>query len=431
MASKRGHITASSAADEPGDKRLRVAPFIAPALTGIHAIAFDVLCQVVVYAPFAARLKAVSLVCKRWRAAVLHSIKSVSFFPVLADELSTLIQRFPSLTNVTLPCAVAPSALPRSVQALTLRVDARPDEHLDGLFYAAHFPNLTSLCLRAGLADVPQDPPVLNTVRIHSTQLTELSCNQLDPSEIRALLTCRWPVLRKLSLVFLPEEDVISLLDALPALAELHFSCPQTWDVMRLPDRAVRLLSSLFVLTGFTAECLARLNELCPTCSISALHPPSFAFMRDHEAQFARSLSRMDLGVHSWQWLARFQALETLHITPGDALASAMPEPVSLPRLKVVTLGTPAEPWPADEGILYATLLLRTQPRIQHLGLCLTFGRVARRDYTGRFVALVSLADSLGLRHFDVTAPDIPSFNVPGLQFGWSVLKLNTPASVY
>lgn len=432
MSSRRGRVIASSdAAEHTSDKRFRTAPSTATALTGINALAFDALCQVVLYAPFSARLKAISLVCKRWRAAVLHSIKSISFFPAPADALSKLITLFPSLTDVALPCAVSPSALPRSVQALTVRADALPDESLARAFYATRHPNLTSLCLRSGLADVQPQSPVFNTVRIHSTQITEFSCSQLDSPAVRQLVTSPWPVLRKLSLTFLLVEDVLSFLDVLPALAEFHYNCLPANDVMRLPDRVVRLLRSLFVANGVSAECLARVTELSPTCHISAMQSPPAAFLHDHEARLTRSLSRLDLGARSWQWLARFQALETLVISHGVSTPADMPEPVSLPRLKMVTLGTPMEPWPAGEGILYATLLLRTQPGIQRLRLSLTFGTAFKHAHIQRFLALVRLADSLRLREFDVTAIDIPEVEVPGVQFGWSVLKLNTPGRLF
>lgn len=44
------------------------APRIAPAaLISVAALPIEVLCEVFYYAPFRARLRAVSLVCKRWR----------------------------------------------------------------------------------------------------------------------------------------------------------------------------------------------------------------------------------------------------------------------------------------------------------------------------------------------------------------------------
>lgn len=148
MSSKRGQQSAS-ASKEP--KRLRATPAHVPAPATIDSLPRHLLTEVFSYAPPAARLKAVSLVCKRWRTAALHACDTLVWrsFDRKRPELALL----PSLTDLSITHGVLSHAtLPASLRKLTLDREAllcasNDAERGVDTFLAHHLPNLTELHL--------------------------------------------------------------------------------------------------------------------------------------------------------------------------------------------------------------------------------------------------------------------------------------------
>ena len=139
---------APSASDE--SKRLRGActPVPAPAIC-IDSLPRHLLTEIFSYAPPAARLKAISLVCKRWHTAALHAYDSLTFDsddPVAGGALASTLARLPSLARLRLNSATPHFILPTSLRELILYyldLAVVAAQRGVGTFFAQKLPNLT------------------------------------------------------------------------------------------------------------------------------------------------------------------------------------------------------------------------------------------------------------------------------------------------
>lgn len=142
--------SATPPSDEP-------APFVidsGPAAL-IHELPLDIIAAIVGFAPWLARLRTLSLVCKRWRTACVRSIRHLPFVNLSYNVAATRTRSaaaslFPSLVSLSLSntnlCVALPSSLTRlrinatDVSAIKLLLDEAPHTAL-----SAHLPHLTTL----------------------------------------------------------------------------------------------------------------------------------------------------------------------------------------------------------------------------------------------------------------------------------------------
>lgn len=154
----------------------------------VDELPIDVIALIAAQAPFLARLRTVSFVCKRWRVACLRSVRrfrlarSIPAEPAHQQELDACVALFPSLTSVKLSGHALVAALPTTLTAisLTLSPDSLTwlaDREACGspTFLAAYFPRLAAFrfCVESDGA-VPCWPLLVAFLARHKTSLTSL-----------------------------------------------------------------------------------------------------------------------------------------------------------------------------------------------------------------------------------------------------------------
>src|SRR3569623_617377 len=93
------------------------------ALSGWALLPGDILSLIFADAPFSARLRALSLVCKRWRTAALRSVKSCECY---AFRWRTF-ELFPLFEELHFSSSKVYVALPTTLRRLTINLDVKCD----------------------------------------------------------------------------------------------------------------------------------------------------------------------------------------------------------------------------------------------------------------------------------------------------------------
>lgn len=94
----------------------------------LERIPSEILGLIFAHFPLRARLRSVSRVCKRWRAAVLRSVDSFAYTGRSGDNLRAILSLFPALTHLdVLARSESPAVLPATLRSLELLIDIGQD----------------------------------------------------------------------------------------------------------------------------------------------------------------------------------------------------------------------------------------------------------------------------------------------------------------
>lgn len=300
--------------------------------------------EIVAYAPFLARLRSISLVCKRWRAAFLRSVRHLRFSnPVLDGQalrgnsqdqgqarLDAALALFPSLTSLQLCDHDLCLSPPTSLCGLSIYLKDSGGSTLD-----AYFPRLTRLRVKfAPLRSFTQwvEDQLLGLITRHQSTLTELRFNvNCEPTRfVRKLAAAPLPQLRTLSLkghvVYADDTVAIEgLLRHAPALTALHVQhSVSNAALCALPASLLAPLVQLRQLESYPANLvevlknLPKLRTISPSCD--ALPYLSYYLEIDSEV-FA--LDRGKLALH-----------RGLHVL---SVVASVPPPPSMPSMPAYT----------------------------------------------------------------------------------------------
>lgn len=438
MSSKRRQAPAPASASEESKKsRGAETPALPPAIC-IDSLPRHLLTEIFSFAPRAARLKALSLVCKRWHTAALHAYDSLTFGledPVYAaGALASTLARFPSLTSLHLLSKLPHFILPTSLRKLTIRAgynNLATGAATRGLvtFFAQKLPNLSILKLEY----VPfqdQVAPMLRFLTTHCVQITHLGLSVAGPDKdrlITELAKLSWPSLCKLSLNDL---DCVSFVEALPHLKELEVFVRSTAaEFMAGPDRLLTALARLDI-EELTDDLLTHLRKF-PRLRKLRARPPSEDLWHQHHDLLSRTMVIALVNMH-WEELHRYGQLRWLFI--NRTACPALPTPVALPHLEGVFIGYEGEDGRFDisTGFLLAHAVLNAQPQIRYLALFVRepkdLTEEAAEEKAQRMEQLVALALTRNLRSFAIDSDGVSLLALlplPAITYGW--LSVKTP----
>lgn len=332
------------------------------------------LAEVFAYALHAARLRAISLVCKRWRTAALRAIKSLRFDVTCSSEkMMSALSLLPSVTELVMGCEVPFSALPITLRELSLFfcfLNASLAEEARGgtTVLSMHFPNLTALKLEV----LPRPgTPLLSLVRFvqaHSAQITSLSLDLLVVHEsIKCdILALPWPKLRKLTC----DAPLLNLWCPSPALVDVNIRNVSPDQFLAVPEEFLTRLTSVTITGNQIAQPVLDRFRRCP--ALKSLTTQKF--LTDLECLnrnidfFCHFLTGYEGSNINWEWLCQFKALRDLHVSQPCSLP---PASLHLPLLQKVVIGDYTTRFPAIDALVFAMRLLFTCPAIKFVGVTL------------------------------------------------------------
>lgn len=421
------------------ERRLSFSPPYYASLTTaaapINTLPSELLIAIFTYAPHLARLRALALVCKRWRIAVLRSIRSFVWqlfgqghHDSCKDRsLAAVLALLPGLTSLEIKDDACDAVLPVGLRCL--KIKPLPTEFHSISFLSAHLPSLTALHLGSfrGCTDSTV-MAVVDFASAHSSQLLELSLASVPQTLARQ----QWPALRRLVLPHMMHSDSLEVFDHAPCLQEL--SVEQTLDVHHsIPDRCLPVLKSIGLLSNILSPCLTRLRSATKLDSMALMMAPSRVVAAEHADFLGRTVKTLTLSSTSEE-LKLFSALRSLHVMQ---LPSHVPAVLSqLACLRQVTIGS-LVPLPAVGALTFASSILRQVPQLEVLNV---YMEVDEEDAVNRLLPilhdLVSLASStnvhtIGLRATYVSATRIAKAHIAthllttptAFKYGWRELR--------
>lgn len=314
----------------------------------------DLLSAIFDFAPHQARLRVLSTVCKRWRAAALRSISI--FTPSERASVKEAVALLPCLRELDLS-----TCLPECIDSFTLPYLVRLT--LTGSFssvFSTRLPHLTALTLFGQ----PTYLPFAGFLRVHSTQLVELSLVGCD--NLTHLTSLEWPALRKLTMAYPVIPDAYTLIERATALKELALET-STSQFVRLSDCYLTSLTSIDCLHEVTSESVKKLVRLT---TLRLLNPKSVMHLKDVltlPPQLQRTVCALMLTEEPWHCLERsFSQLRVLHYIPVSGFRLP-PCSLTLACLSVVDVGVSMYPISARQSLEFATYLLRRQAYLSWL----------------------------------------------------------------
>lgn len=386
MASKRRSPRLHPAADVPKRSRAASATSVAPRAP-IDALPLDLLAVIFAYAPYAARLRAISLVCKRWRTAALRSSKGYVAGIRRGDPrskmLASALTLFPSLTHLDVRDKIPFFALPTTLRSLSLwpsYLEASVEEEARGgtTYLSQHFPNLTVVdsdavgLLYGGRAPTVSLDPLVSFLRAHSTQISKLTVGALHGSIARDVAALPWPKLRKLQC----DAATLSLWSPPPALVELELLLISDGDdFMAVAEHWLPMLTDVYIPSGITKPVVLDRIRRCPALrSLSTDEDlPRDCLERGIGSDlFRRVLDNITIaGAQDWEWVCQFKAVRRLDFRSPLV---APPTPLALPTLEDVSIGNDADNLASPFATLaFAIQLLRACPTIKFMEVVLSY----------------------------------------------------------
>lgn len=333
----------------------------------INSLPLDVLAEIASYAPLRARLRSLSFINKRWRAAALRSVQELRF----ADSdrtapliLPLLFGLFPSLTSLDLPFGVAYMTLPTTLR--TLRLGAQFTKQAVEVahrgvptFLSTHFPNLTSLDLSVDAPLFLKSDERVTLLRrflaTHSTQLIELAVGTVDRMTWSGL---SFPALSTLS--FAIGGNRLNFAD-FPYAPQLRISFP---SITQLPPRPLSSLTSIDF--TFSATLQRRFDSIAQSVfqhpALQRVTWPgrlseSERVQRTYVSDMQRTFTTRTMDVKwTWEALVGWRSIETLvmSVLPDDALSATL-----FPRLRTVSIGGSGQPLDGRKTVRLAKEILR------------------------------------------------------------------------
>lgn len=431
MAAKRRHQHSNTADPPIGVKATKPRPEPSPPRS-LDDLPPELLAEVFAYTPYLARLKALSLVCRRWRRVALQSVSELTFSAAGAAAHLTLqaqLALFPSLTALNVASCPAHFALPTSLRTLELsgRYLAAASEAAArrlATFLSARLPNLTALYL--GSVREPHVPHVERFLAAHSAQLTGLLLAQPSAPLAQAVTRLAWPALRSLQLVDAPAALVGPLIAGAPALDRLFVECSAAEFGRLPPGLCLTSLTTLHITEGLLTDAardrihpLPRLRDFWS--SEDALRNADTGDSAWHDfLDKALSFVAIKDGMW-WEQLRAYAALRELWVMPMIGLPSDVP----LPGLEHVHIGDAGALFPPQEGLLFAALLLRIYRGVRALTLWLAPADVGY--FSDAMLDLAALAAERDVRLLTVHSPrhdPVPPPMPSAVQYGWLQLSV-------
>lgn len=430
MAAKRHvppTVTSNLTAASAERKRSRPA---CDALT-IDALPAEVLAEIFKYAPLSARLKAISLVCGRWRAVALSVYDTIIVHSPLAlsvPRLAAALSLLPCVTSMEISVPVAHFALPSSLRKLSvsntyLQIAKEAADGGLSTFLTQRFPNLTEL----NVTHVDHDATSIDItgfLAAHGDRLASLTLD-VDEDCARLLLKCSSSLraLRQLTFVDPPAHGVDALIRSIPSLQELSLDYLPPSQFLDMPDDCVTALTRLRLGPGPLPACLNRLL-LCPNLKDLTL---DYDFDVDHiYVQFsdllARTYASVSIAEQRWAWLGQFRRLSTLNL-PLHHFHIAPERTPLLPNLRTVTIGRgdADERLDASTAILMAHCVLNALPQVTRIELFVTVPEVEGLRLSSCLEALVRAATHCHLRElvFYADRSLAAIVTLPEAKLGW------------
>lgn len=363
------------------------------------SLPIDVLAKIFDYAPHAARLLAISPVCKRWRSAALRSIKSFRADIVKAQKMAAILALFPSLTDLTICRDISFFALPTTLQSLSLTksyVIRTLQEEMGGgaTFLSQRFPHLTALDTddASGPTSSLKPADYAPFERFLGAHVLQLSSFKWRPSDHipRGVAFSTWPALHTLEV---RDTMLRHWSSPPPALTDLTLWSYNSDDLMAVAECWLTALTSIELFASAQSDATYGRLRRCPRLrSLSVCGCKDTALMARHADLFHRFASSVDVNSErDWEWLSRCKSAKWLAIT---APFPSVPDAHYLPPLEAITLRRGYTNISTVEMLTYAMTVLSKFPSLTNLNV-----EVAGSDAAGEWQRLIEQAVVLGVSH--------------------------------
>lgn len=365
----------------------------------------DVLALIFAYAPTRARLRALSPVCKRWRAAALRSVSSLTFYRHHADtwDLRALHRLLPSLTDLTIaeycPSQYVITLLRRLAldEFVLLRLFDDEVAAYGSTLLTATLPSLTSLSLTVSSALVVSaargspftgdDNPIVDLLATHATQLVSLTFHcECKPIRQAVCTLLHFPTLTALNFTSSCAAD-LEIIRQAPLLHSLELKAGD--EVLLLPPTMLTSLTRLHSRYRPDPSLMPRLQPRDQLCLLNT---------RD-----------------AWDKLRTMHNVSDLEITPAAPLPTG---PARLPYLRSVRLTDLREGWDVNEAIRLASLLLSWHTAtLRSLSLFMR-GALSTRQRK-QLSQLVCQAMEQGVRDITIDVNPPATLCITVAEYGW------------
>lgn len=388
----------------------------------LAALPADLLISIFLFAPLGARLRAIGLVCKRWRALVLRAVRAVRRVALTgAEEADATIDTtagaalplFPSLTWLSLRHVDFDSQrLPTTLTRLELTLTAW---RADGVL-SAHLPHLAALCLLFSYRSAPGSSERIGAfIARHCATLEHLALKSMFDYQLAGLHGHMpregLPCVRTLKLRGSDPAAIAGFIWSAPQLQSLSLTMSET-VLLSVPHS---LLTSLVSLRGTgvrepPSDLVALLQRLPKLRKVNLGYKVAPELSHIHTSVALPAAT-------PWESLCRYPNVRSLCVaSEWQGTVTALP----LPHLRQVHLQrSPAAS--ASDLLALVSDVLEAYPGLSLMSLLLRPGHGCVLE------AVSAKALRCGLRRLIVYAPAGEIRTVPAaIPFGWLRFSLDT-----
>lgn len=320
------------------------------------ALVADVLASIFAFLPLAARLRAVSLTCRRWRALALRSVTALTF---RGTNLPRVLALFPSLASLDLRAHAEYAVLPTTLRSLTVSASVclyrAADTRRSALL--PHLPLLTSLSIDA-LNKSVLSRHITALLTQFSPQLTSL---EVEGPHALSVLTYPelWPLVATLHIDLTLESNHTVDLSRFPRLTNLALHGRLSQVLSHVPAANLSSITALHTCSNFTptvATALAALPRLREVW-LRESNPTKWGDGRVVACEIVRQVWR----------LGPLTNLRRLDVSPHN-LPPAMPS-LHLPSLTCLRLTHSERLWRLERVVRLVRFALDSSPVLSEVHL--------------------------------------------------------------